>query len=173
MQTALDLLVILIAFVIQNTFGIYLKLGPVTPDITLIALLSIAVLRSRLSSTSSGFFGGLLKDLVSIRGFGVNTLTHTLIGYLAGAIEATVISGSLILMLIVAIASIASHFLYVAVAFMVSYQIDYLFWKSAFIAAFYNALISPLVYLPINSFYLRLVNRVGGIEIEKDGQKKA
>lgn len=173
MQIGISFLVILIAFLLQNTVGIYIKLGSVTPDFVLIALLSISFIKDELASTSSGFFAGLLKDLISMRGFGVNTLTHTLIGYFAGAVEATAISSSLILIIAVAITTLASSLLYVAIAFLVSYQIDYLFWKGALIGTFYNALISPLVYLPINSFYLRLANKASGMEIVRDGQKKA
>jgi rod shape-determining protein MreD len=172
MQIVLNLLIILIAFILQNTVGVYFKLGPVSPDITLIALVSIAFIESQLSSIYSGFLAGFLKDLVSLRGFGVNTLTHTLLGYLAGGLDSSLVSNILFLIPVVFIITLVSQFFYVGIAFLVGYQVDYLFWQYAFIVAFYNGLISPFIYLPIKIFYQKftLKQKVMGIE---DGQKKA
>ncbi|TET55178.1 MAG: rod shape-determining protein MreD [Actinobacteria bacterium] len=152
-------IVIISAFILHNTVGAFFKLGKVVPDVTLIALVSIALIENQAAGASSGFLAGLLKDLISLRGFGVNAFTHTLIGYVAGIIEASIISNILAFMLLVFGFTILSNFFYMMVAFLVSYQIDYLFWWYALIAAFYNALISPLVYLPVVYAYNKLLTR--------------
>ena len=171
MQLAFNFLIIIIAFILQNTVGVYLKMGVVVPDITLIALVGIAFLEDQVQGISSGFLAGFLKDLVSLRGFGVSTLTHTLLGYIGGGMDSVLISNFFLLMVVVAAVTIISQFLYMGIAFLVGYQVDYLFWRYAILAAIYNALISPLVYLPINAAYLKLDSRsqMPGI---KDGQKK-
>jgi len=170
-QLAFNLLIIVIAFILQNTIGVYLKVGAVAPDIVLIALVGIAFLENQIQGVSSGFLAGFLKDLSSLRGFGVSTLTHTLIGYVGGGMDSALISNFFLLMAVAAAVSVVSQFLYMGIAFLVGYQIDYLFWRYAILAAFYNALISPFIYLPINAVYLKLASRsqMPGI---KDGQKK-
>ena len=171
-QLGINFLFLLIAFLLQNTAGVYFKIGVVVPDITLVTLICIAFIEGQLPATAAGFIAGLLKDLVSIRGFGVNALTHTLIGFLAGSFETGFITSSFILMGIVAIATLVGQLFYVGIAFMLNYQIDYLFWRYALLADIYNALISPLIYLAVNIFYQKVLNRKQVVEL-KDGQKKA
>lgn len=171
MKILLNILVLSLAFFLQNTAGVYFKIGAVVPDVTLVSLICIAFIEGQFAGTASGFFAGVLKDLISLRGFGVNALTHTLIGYLSGAFETSVIKNSLILMLVVAGATLAAQVFYVGIAFLLNYQIDYLFFSYALLAALYNALISPFIYAAIKFFYQQVINRKQVLEI-KDGQKK-
>lgn len=158
-QFSLNALVLIVAFSLHNTAGIYFKIGGVVPDITLIALISISFIEGQIAGMATGFFAGILKDLIHLRGFGVNALTHTLIGYFAGAFETSMIANSYILMLIVGIATLISEALYVSIAFLLSYQIDAMFWRYALLAAVYNALISPFIYMAINFFYQKTVRK--------------
>lgn len=163
--------VIVVAFLLQNTAGIYFKIGAVVPDFTLVCLVCISLIEGQIPGTVTGFFAGLIKDLVALRGFGVNALTHTIIGYIGGAIESNLISNSIVLMFLVAAATIVSQILYFAVAFIFNYQIDYLFWRYTFLSAAYNALISPFIYMAVNLFYERFTTKkqLAGL---KNGQKK-
>ncbi len=167
-QFGLNALVLIVAFLLHNTAGIYFKVGGVVPDITLIALISISFIEGQVAGMATGFFAGLFKDLINLRGFGINVLTHTLIGYFAGAFETSMITNSYMLMLIVGIASFISQVLYVGVAFLMSYQIDAMVWRFAIMAALYNALISPLIYLVINYFYQKTI-RKNSLEKIKNG----
>ncbi len=158
-QFGINFIFLITAFLLQNTVGVYFKIGVVVPDITLVVLISVAFIEGQMPATAAGFVAGLLKDLVSVRGFGVNALTHTIIGYIAGAFETNIISNTLILMIMVAAATLVSQFFYVFIAFMLSYQIDYLFWGYAVLAAIYNAIISPFIYFAVNAFYQKFLNR--------------
>jgi rod shape-determining protein MreD len=55
-----------------------------TPDVLLVTLVSVALLRGSIVGASAGFWGGLLVDTANLGMLGVTSLLLTLVGYWAG-----------------------------------------------------------------------------------------
>ena len=55
-----------------------------TPDVLLVVLISVAVLRGSIAGALAGFWGGLLIDTANLATLGVTSLLLTLVGYWAG-----------------------------------------------------------------------------------------
>jgi rod shape-determining protein MreD len=55
-----------------------------TPDLLLVTLVSVALLRGSIVGAAAGFFGGLLIDTTNLGTLGVTSLLLTLVGYWVG-----------------------------------------------------------------------------------------
>ena len=70
-----------------------LALGPVRPDLPLIALVILALGRGALAGTLGGFVTGLVLDTAVPGLLGLNTLCKTLVGYAAGCFRGRLVLG--------------------------------------------------------------------------------
>lgn len=70
----------------QTTLANLLTIGTAIPDVLVIWLVYLAVVRGQLGATLTGFFTGLLVDLLSGHDgmLGLSSLTKSLAGFLAG-----------------------------------------------------------------------------------------
>lgn len=64
-----------------------------TPDILLVTLVAIALLRGPMVGAFAGFFGGLLIDIATLETLGMTSLLLTLAGYWTGRYGETTASG--------------------------------------------------------------------------------
>jgi rod shape-determining protein MreD len=55
-----------------------------TPDVLLVTLVAVALLRGSIVGAAAGFFGGLLIDTANLGTLGVTSLLLTLVGYWVG-----------------------------------------------------------------------------------------
>jgi rod shape-determining protein MreD len=55
-----------------------------TPDLLLVTIVSVALLRGSVAGAAAGFFGGLLLDVATLGTLGVTALILTVAGYWAG-----------------------------------------------------------------------------------------
>jgi len=76
--------IVFVAVLLQATIFASLDVLGGTPDILLLALLGIALLRGAITGAVAGFFGGLLLDIVSLDTLGVTALILALAGYWTG-----------------------------------------------------------------------------------------
>ncbi|RJQ31453.1 MAG: rod shape-determining protein MreD [Actinobacteria bacterium] len=159
MRLFYNYLVVAIAFLIQVAVMPYFRVFGIIPDIVLVTVVCFSFIEGQLAGGLNGFFGGVLQDLISLRGFGVNALSYTIVGYGSGLFEQTLFAGNLFLVVpAVAIATIASHFLYVWLAFLVGYQIHLSFFGTTIPTAIYNGLLSVVVFIPLSKFWGRFVD---------------
>lgn len=150
MRLAWNFLVIILAFVLQNTLMPLFQIFGIQPDLVLVTVVCFSFIEGQVIGGANGFLGGLFQDFVSLRGFGVNALSLTIIGYGTGLVEQTVFAGNLLLVIpAVTLATILSQFLYVWLAFLVGYQVHLSFLKVTLPTAVYNGLLSPLVFIPL------------------------
>ncbi|MBA2331450.1 MAG: rod shape-determining protein MreD, partial [Actinobacteria bacterium] len=63
--------IVFVAVLLQATIFASLDVLGGTPDVLLLALLGIALLRGAITGAVAGFFGGLLLDIVSLDTLGV------------------------------------------------------------------------------------------------------
>ncbi len=76
--------IVFVAVLLQATIFASLDVLGGTPDVLLLALLGIALLRGAVTGAVAGFSGGLLLDIVTLDTLGVTALVLALAGYWAG-----------------------------------------------------------------------------------------
>ncbi len=83
-DSALVAAIVFVAVLLQATIFASLDVLGGTPDVLLLALLGIALLRGAVTGAVAGFSGGLLLDIVTLDTLGVTALVLALAGYWAG-----------------------------------------------------------------------------------------
>ena len=77
-------LMIFISFILQSTVFGYVEFFGIRPNTTLIIVVSVALLRSDVEGAVTGFFAGLLQDIVFGWAIGLNALLYMCIGAVCG-----------------------------------------------------------------------------------------
>jgi rod shape-determining protein MreD len=75
---------VFVAAILQVTLFASFDIAGGTPDVLLLALLSIALLRGAVTGAVAGFCGGLLVDVMTLDTLGVSALLYALAGYWTG-----------------------------------------------------------------------------------------
>jgi len=85
-QTFSDILLSLLALLLQTTVARFLSIQGIVPDLVLLWIVYLAIRRGQIHATVAGFVLGLILDLVSGPDgmVGLAALTKTLAGFLAG-----------------------------------------------------------------------------------------
>ena len=88
MTTALDAgrvaLVVFLAALLQVTIVVSAEPLGGTPDLLLVTLVAVALLRGPIVGATAGFFGGLLVDTMTLETLGLTSLLLTIAGYWIG-----------------------------------------------------------------------------------------
>jgi rod shape-determining protein MreD len=101
-------LLLAFACVVQVSVLSAMEVADATPDLVLVLLVSIALLRGPLLGAAAGFWAGLVLDTASLETLGLTSLLLTLAGYWAGRFgDATTRSSSQPPLVAVALITIA------------------------------------------------------------------
>jgi len=151
--TLVSFLILLAAFVLQTTIVPHLKVYGVQPDLILVVVVIYAFNQGPVAGSVAGFFGGLLEDLVLIRGVGLNVLCKTIVGYLGGLVERALFADNVFLIMIaIFVATILNQIIYGALIYLLGERV--LFWPTflglVLPSALYNALLAPIVYYSLS-----------------------
>jgi rod shape-determining protein MreD len=111
-------LVFVAALLQTSVFGSVDVLGG-TPDVLLVTLISIALLRGSTAGAAAGFAGGLIVDVATLGTLGVTSLLLTVAGYWAGRYGETTgrdrahapLLAIVVITLLVGVGAYALHFL--------------------------------------------------------------
>ena len=111
--------IVFVAALLQATIFASLDVLGGTPDVLLLALLGIALLRGAVTGAVAGFSGGLLLDIVTLDTLGVTALVLALAGYWTGRYGETTGRGRahapilsvIVLTILVAVLGFFLHFL--------------------------------------------------------------
>ena len=111
--------IVFVAVLLQATIFASLDVLGGTPDVLLLALLGIALLRGAITGAVAGFSGGLLLDIVTLDTLGVTALVLALAGYWTGRYGETTGRGRahapilsvIVLTILVAVLGFFLHFL--------------------------------------------------------------
>ena len=111
--------IVFVAVLLQATIFASLDVLGGTPDVLLLALLGIALLRGAVTGAVAGFSGGLLLDIVTLDTLGVTALVLALAGYWTGRYGETTGRGRahapilsvIVLTILVAVLGFFLHFL--------------------------------------------------------------
>ena len=77
-------LAILIAAILQVTIFAAMDIGGGAPDLLLVTLVAVALLRGPVVGACAGFFGGLVADVATLETLGLTSLVLTVAGYWIG-----------------------------------------------------------------------------------------
>ena len=79
------------AMILQQTLVRWIAIGPIRPDLTLIALTALALRYGPVAGLYAGMGLGLLQDVYAIEALGANALAKCLAGYALGFFEERVV----------------------------------------------------------------------------------
>jgi rod shape-determining protein MreD len=98
---------VLLAALVQISLAEWIEIGEAHPDVVLVTLVSVALLRGPTIGTVCGFLAGLVIDTASFGTFGMTSLLLTVTGYWTGRFgEATTRSSAHPLLVAVGLATI-------------------------------------------------------------------
>ena len=84
MEVARHILLLLVAFVLQTTWGYFFDILELRPDLILLALVYIALRAGAFEATILGFGIGLLQDAYMPQNLGLNALVKSVVGFGVG-----------------------------------------------------------------------------------------
>ena len=90
-HVAVEAAILAWALLIQQTLIRWVSLGPVRPDLTLIALMLLALRRGPVAGLYAGVLLGLVQDVYAFETLGASVLSNCLVGYALGFFEEKVI----------------------------------------------------------------------------------
>jgi rod shape-determining protein MreD len=77
-------LAVLIAAILQVTIFASIDVAGGAPDLLLVTLVAVALLRGPIAGACAGFFGGLVADIATLETLGLTSLVLTVVGYWIG-----------------------------------------------------------------------------------------
>lgn len=166
---------IIICFVIQSSMFRFFSLANIMPNLLLILIVSTAYMRGRMAGLLTGFFSGLLVDLMygsfiignnSLSGeyvsypiIGIHALLYLLIGYFIGYINRFYSNDDYTLPLIItAVSSFVYKFIYYVIEFLLRGRLNFVYYLRRFIIpeVIYTVAASIFVYKLLHMINHRL-----------------
>lgn len=145
----LSSLILIATFLTQTVIVPHLSVVGVQPDLMLVVIVCFALTEGMNTGAVTGFFGGLLEDLVMVNYMGFNMVTKTVIGAAVSLLKNLgPKEGILWPLTAVFLASLISSAMTALLAFLFGETVvvrSILNW-SMVPGAFYNVLFMPLVY---------------------------
>jgi rod shape-determining protein MreD len=165
--SALSLVLLGTAVVLQSTLLEYVAIGEVKPDLSLVILVFTALRTGALFGQYAGFAAGLVEDFVSLPPLGFYALIRTVLGFLSGLLHGGFYVDPLFMPVVLVVAA-------TVLKGLLAWLLSLVFSLSAPVAAFlgakfwievgYNALIAPFAFALLNLIKLyRVQERRGEI----------
>lgn len=145
------------AAILQAVIVSPLVIGGGSPDLLLLVIVSVGLLRGSVQGAVLGFAGGLVVDLLTLDTLGVTSLVLTLVGFWAGRYGETTARGRrLAPLLAVAVITVLAAVFALVLHYMLGDEVDA---RQALLTALLPALLLNVVLaLPVHA----LVRRVAG-----------
>ena len=154
---------VILAIVVQATWlpAIHLP-GQVTPDLILIMVVSVGLLRGPDQGLFFGIISGLFLDLLSGHIIGVQALSKMALGFCSGFMEKNIFKDNVLVpaMSVFGATLVFESFnIFLYMAFHAHYSFFSTFLSTIIPLAFYNALCTPLIYFLILKMERWMVER--------------
>ena len=140
---------IVCALLIQTTILPHLALFRVVPDLMLVVVISVGLVRGPSSGALAGFAGGMLRDLLLDAPTGLSALAYLTVGYVVGAVRPYVQSSSIAVPLVGVFAgSVAGTAFYTILALLLGVPAQPLprLAQVILLTGVYNTLLVPFAY---------------------------
>lgn len=140
---------LLVAALAQVVAAPHLRVAEVVPSFPLLVVITLALVQGAASGAVAGFVAGLLLDLLGTGPIGAWAFVLTLVGYVAGLLEANVFAEGWLLPFTVALlAGLAAEMLYLLVLIVLGSEMP--FWRSlasvVLPRGMYNAVLALVIY---------------------------
>lgn len=148
-RTAVFVLIVLTAVILQTALLSRVRIFGVAPDLVLVLIISLALLEGPLVGAAAGFGGGILRDFLLETPAGLTSLAYLAVGYVVGTVRPYVQSTSVFLpVAAVGAASFVGTVLYALLAFLLGAQADPFgrIARVVVLTSVYNTLLTPFVY---------------------------
>lgn len=149
--------IMILTFIFETTLARYIAIFGISPDITILIIVSFAILRYELEGALIGFFAGLLIDLFSGSTLGINALLYLIIGYFSGKpFKEFYAENYFFPLLLVGIATFFYNFAYYVIHFLLRARLDFFHYFFAIMlpSTLYTMALSVPFYI-----FIYLINR--------------
>jgi rod shape-determining protein MreD len=155
--------VVFAAALLQVAIFSSIAIGGGAPDVLLVVVISIGLLRGSVAGASFGFVGGLVVDLITLETLGLTSLVLTLAGFWAGRYAETTARGRhLPVLLAVGVMTVLAGVFGYALHYMLG---DEVVARHALVTALVPALVLNLVLaIPVHALVRALVGERTGFE---------
>ena len=163
--SAVSLLLLGTAVILQSTLLEYAAIGEVKPDLSLVILVFISLRTGALFGQFAGFTAGLIEDFISLPPLGFYALIRTVLGFLCGLLQGAFYVDPLFLPVVLVVAA-------TVLKGLLAWLLSAVFSLSATAAAFlganfwievgYNALIAPFAFALLNLIKLYKIQEQRG-----------
>ena len=153
---------ICLAFALQTAVAPLFSPFGLTPDLMLLMVIAIGLLKGPVMGMGFGLVGGLLFDCQAGGIIGVHALADMLIGFACGLMEKTIFKDNLFIPLLAAwFSTLVQEILIglILLAFRWRVLLLYTLWRYTIPLMFYHALLAPAVYYLIYRVERRLMLR--------------
>ena len=96
MKIVRNLLLVIIALLLQTTLVETIAIRQIKPDVVIIVLVFISFYEGKITGTIFGFLAGWLQDIYSPEYLGLNALCKSIIGFLVGCTSGEVIEENVV-----------------------------------------------------------------------------
>lgn len=141
--------IIIINCILQSTIIPYFAIFEIVPNISLIIVVLVAILKGKKVGSITGLIVGMLQDIMFGIPIGINSFIYFFVGYLIGMTENKLSKESTLLPIIMSILStVGYHLLFYVFMFFLNYNVSLSnFLKDVvFIETTYNSLISLFLF---------------------------
>jgi rod shape-determining protein MreD len=143
-------LLLVFTVIVQTTLSPYVTVLGAKPDVALIVVVSLAMMRGPVWGASVGFAMGLLLDIALVQTMGVSSLLYTLAGYFGGRYAESVDPDAWLPPLVsVFVVTLAEQLLMALFMFLVGVEasVGFVVLKVVLPVAILNALLAPPVFI--------------------------
>lgn len=148
--------IFVISFALQSTVFQYISIMGIKPNLMLILIISISLLKDKKVGGYVGLSAGLLQDILFGNVIGINGLIYFLIGYTVGLFNGSMFKGNpLVPFLVTFISTIFSNIMYFIFYYFSSADITFvrMLTNIALIEAIYNSILSVFIFILIRRLY--------------------
>ena len=142
-------LILCAAVLLQSTLGSWIAIAGVKPDLALVILIFAAQKRGSMTGQITGFFSGLLEDLLSLSPLGFHALMKSVIGYIYGFFKGNIFVDPLIAPIILTVIGTIGKGLIagiIGLIFVIPAARFGQFIGKIWIEIIYNAVLAPFVF---------------------------
>lgn len=143
-------LLVLLAVIIQVTVAPYLKVLGAKPDIALVVVVCLALMRGPLWGAVGGFITGLMMDIALVQTMGISSFLMTLAGYFSGRYAEGVDENSWfppLLMVFVSTVFVQTLNAIIMFLFGIEASVGYVAFRIVLPSAILNALLAAPVFV--------------------------
>lgn len=148
LRAVIYILLFIVSIILQSTLFHYLDIAGTKPDLLLVIIVLLAILRGEKSGALIGFVYGFLEDLIIGNYFGMQALIKMTTGFIVGKLHGKIFQDNLATPLIAAAVGTVTHdLLYIMVRGLAGFGF---FGTNVlifiFLSTFYNVCIAFIIY---------------------------